>query len=107
MELKRGTVSVTARVRDRPGRVRLGCRTRRERRHHVRVRHALWTERNIYRNIYNVPIVNYNLVFLLLPSMPDPENSTRDSESVVDAEQGQGTDLSFIYNRIVLTPFCR
>jgi hypothetical protein len=35
--------------------------------------------------------------------MPDPNNNIRDSESVIDAKQGQGTDLSFIHNRVVLT----
>ena len=33
-------------------------------------------------------------------------NNIRDTESVIDVEQGQGTDLSFIYNRLVLTPVC-
>jgi hypothetical protein len=45
--------------------------------------------------------------FALPPPMADPENSIRDSESVIDEEQAQGTDLSFIHNRLVLTPFCR
>jgi hypothetical protein len=31
----------------------------------------------------------------------------RETESMIDVEQGQGTDLSFIHNRLVLTPFCR
>ena len=28
----------------------------------------------------------------------------RETESMIDVEQGQGTDLSFIHNRLVLTP---
>jgi hypothetical protein len=43
----------------------------------------------------------------LPPPMPDPKSNIRDSEPGIDEEQGQGTDLSFIHNRLVLTPFCR
>jgi hypothetical protein len=43
----------------------------------------------------------------LPPPMSDPNNNIRGSESVTDEEKGQGTDLSFIHNRVVLTLFCR
>ena len=35
------------------------------------------------------------------------DNNIHGSEPVIDEEQGQGMDLSFIHNRLVLTPFCR
>jgi hypothetical protein len=39
--------------------------------------------------------------------MSDSENNIRDSESVIDGEEGQGTDLLSIHNSLVLTPFYR
>ena len=37
--------------------------------------------------------------------MPDPQNTTRDAESGIDVEQGQGMGLSFIPNRLVQAHF--
>ena len=35
--------------------------------------------------------------------MLNPRNDVRDTEIVIDEEQGRGTDLLLIHNRIVLT----
>ena len=42
-----------------------------------------------------------------LPPMLNPRNDVRDTEFVIDEEQGRGTDLLLIHNRIVLTLLCR